>query len=185
MTDLSGTHPTPSPTLSGTTHPLPLSTPYYTATLPLWLDLIDDPADWAATFLTPEAKEVLDALGGLLVIFEIPAKADDDAAEGLIREVGRVVREGLGGWEWDGVVVAVGLGRDPDGEWEERCAEGGMELVVVGGGESEGARNEFGGTCSPSLLSRFTLSPVYSQHFLRGCGAVRDDRDAEGRTNRC
>lgn len=83
-------------------------------------------------------------MGGLLVVFEIPGK-DSEAAEGLIREVGKVVREGLGGWEWDGVVVAVGLGRDDDGDWEERCGVEGMELVVVGGGESEETRNEFGG----------------------------------------
>lgn len=152
-TDLSGEHPTPSPTLAGTTHPLPLKTPYYTATLPVWLDLIGDPADWSATFLTPEAKEVLDALGGLLVVFEIPAAGGAGgaaAAEGLIREVGRVVREGLGGWEWDGVVVAVGMGRDEEGEWEERCAESGMELVVVEGGEVDETRNEFGGMANPS-----------------------------------
>ncbi|SPO06958.1 uncharacterized protein DNG_09652 [Cephalotrichum gorgonifer] len=142
--DLSGTAPTPSPTLSGVTHILPLSTPYYTASLPVWLDLIEDPEDWSSTFLSPEAKEVLDVLGGLIVVFEIPTTGSPDAAEALIREVGRVVREGLGGWEWDGVVVAVGLGSDESGDWEDRCAGGGMELVVVSGGEAEGARNEFG-----------------------------------------
>lgn len=166
--DLSGTHPTSSPTLSGTTHPLPLSTPYYKTTLPLWLDLIDEPATWSSTFLSPEAKEVLDALGGLLVVFEIPPATGTSATgagEGgkageLIEEVGRVVREGLGGWGWDGVVVAVGVGKDEDGEWEERCAGGGMELVVLTGKEVEGARNEFGGMSRCPSTTPYFIPPL-------------------------
>lgn len=87
-------------------------------------------------------------------MFEIPTgDGSDGAADALIREVGRVVRDGLGGWGWDGVSVAVGLGSDPEGEWEDRCAGAGMELVVVGGGEDSAARNEFGGTFWVSLSS--------------------------------
>lgn len=146
--DLSGTHPEPSPTLSGITHPLPLVTPYYTATLPLWLDLIEDPEDWAETFLSPEAKEVLDALGGLVLVFEVPklqrAGASKHDEEHLIEHVGRVVKDGLGGWGWDGVALAIGLGSDTDGHWEDLCAEAGLELVLVSDNDAKGARNEFG-----------------------------------------
>lgn len=116
-------------------------------------------------------------------MFEIPpaSTSPPSAAEGrgggkageLIEEVGRVVKEGLGGWGWDGVVVAVGVGRDEEGEWEERCAEGGMELVVLTGKEVEGARNEFGGT---SLLSfyDFLLSALST---LSGLDEERAEQD--------
>ena len=75
-------------------------------------------------------------------------------ARELVSNVGRVVREGLGGWEWDGVLLAVGVGDLPLGEegegvldgWEDICAEWGLEFVHVrgGGGGSDGERNEFG-----------------------------------------
>ncbi|PNH58113.1 hypothetical protein VD0002_g9413, partial [Verticillium dahliae] len=76
---LTGTTPEPSaaasatPSLAGTSHVLPLTTSYYTATVPVWLDLVADAdgaedEDWAASFLAPEAREVLDALGGIVVV---------------------------------------------------------------------------------------------------------------------
>ncbi|KAK4040012.1 alpha and gamma adaptin binding protein p34-domain-containing protein [Parachaetomium inaequale] len=227
--DLTGTHPPtqrpPSPsedeeekrentgeqtqtqtaeTLAGTTHPLTLSTPYYTATVPIWLDLVaglSSPAEWAASFLSPEAREVLEVIGGVVVVFGLPSNSTSSsssysssssppsaaaAAEGgatgsggapgaavpsstpenererakeLIRQVGRVVREGLGGWEWDGAGLAVGIGQvagdDGDGgeldEWEDLCAEWGLEFVHVpragvgsGKGKKGDERNEFG-----------------------------------------
>ncbi|SPO07597.1 uncharacterized protein DNG_10292 [Cephalotrichum gorgonifer] len=92
----------PNP-LRGSPHP-PLSTRYYTSSLPVWLDLIEDPEDWPSTFLSPEAKEVLDVLGRLIVVFEMPTAGSPDAVEALIREVGRVVMDGL--------VATVGLGSD-------------------------------------------------------------------------
>ncbi|KAL2152184.1 hypothetical protein VTH82DRAFT_5368 [Thermothelomyces myriococcoides] len=184
-------------TIAGTTHPLTLSTPYYTASVPIWLDLVASPAEWSAAFLSPEAKEVLDVLGGVLVVFALPpARASPPPpplpsssssslsptpptssatpssqetarvrARELITHVGKVVREGLGGWEWDGVGLAVGVGpgggpgglEDADGgeldEWEDLCAESGLEFVHVpragaqpgnGKGAEEDKRNEFG-----------------------------------------
>ncbi|KAL2754903.1 hypothetical protein ACRALDRAFT_2107868 [Sodiomyces alcalophilus JCM 7366] len=173
--DLTGSHPEPTsstsagPTLAGTTHPLLLKTAYYTATVPIWLDLIpdNDPADWASAFLTPEAREVLGVLGGVAVVFPVSTPATTDAADPsredqndgkdgssarhLIREVGRVVREGLGGWEWDGVGLAIGVGggADVDHEkiadaWEDVCGEAGLEFVLVRGQERDQGRNEFG-----------------------------------------
>ncbi|CAI4214798.1 unnamed protein product [Parascedosporium putredinis] len=109
----------------------------------------EDPEDWAETFLSPEAKEVLDALGGLVLVFEVPklqrAGASKHDEEHLIEHVGRVVKDGLGGWGWDGVALAIGLGSDTDGHWEDLCAEAGLELVLVSDNDAKGARNEFGG----------------------------------------
>ncbi|KAK4451942.1 hypothetical protein QBC34DRAFT_377913 [Podospora aff. communis PSN243] len=166
--DLSGTHPQPSnpqepSSLAGVTHHLPLSTQYYTASVPVWLDVVSSPGEWADSFLAPEAKEVLDVLGGLLLVFNVGgshASGSSSVAEGkaktkeFISHVGRVVRQGLGGWEWDGVLLAVGVGDLSKGEegeeemdeWEDVCTEWGLEFVHVSGTAVKGeeGRNEFG-----------------------------------------
>jgi hypothetical protein len=184
--DLTGTHPeqttdsaNDTTTLAGTTHSLALSTAYYKAEVPIWLDLIADPAEWAESFLSAEAREVLDVLGGLVLVFGLPSRStptgetapgDDmvppvplasqqpppshEQTRGVIEHVGRVVREGLGGWEWDGVGLAVGVGDvdvGADGldvldEWEDACAEWGLEFVHVPVKEDKGrGKNDFGG----------------------------------------
>ncbi|KAK3402866.1 alpha and gamma adaptin binding protein p34-domain-containing protein [Sordaria brevicollis] len=140
------------PSLAGTTHPLPLSTPYYTASIPIWLDLISSPAEWSASFLSEEAKEVLGVLGGVVCVFEIPSPSQAQSSaqqkertKSLVQSVGKVVREGLGGWEWEGVGLAVGvtsltkdgeMGVEVEGdmedeinEWDDLCGEWGLEFV--------------------------------------------------------
>ncbi len=81
-----------------------------------------------------------------------------------MRHVGRVVQDGLGGWEWDGVRVAIGVGdgsADDTEEWDELCAEAGMEFVQVdnsgSGGGRESMLQEFGG--SLKALTQDTLKP--------------------------
>ncbi|KAH8664205.1 hypothetical protein BX600DRAFT_463981 [Xylariales sp. PMI_506] len=133
--------------LAGTTHPLDLKTAYYTASVPIWLDLISTPSEWAESFLSPEAKEVLDVLGGVVVVFPLPTKPQSDegeAAKELIRHVGTVVKEGLGGWNWDGVGLCLGVGEIDDvDEWDDCAAEWGLEFVQVRAKSVE-SRNEFG-----------------------------------------
>ncbi|KAK1979318.1 alpha and gamma adaptin binding protein p34-domain-containing protein [Colletotrichum cereale] len=170
--DLTGNHPEPtSTTLAGTTHILSLETSYYSADVPIWLDLISSPTEWSASFLSPEAKEVLSVLGGMAVVFALPstsaspstpapmadkssatatapvaplAPPSADEIRALITEVGRVVREGLGGWGWDGVSLGIGVGDGDAEEWEELCAEWGLEFVQVRGGKKDEGKNEFG-----------------------------------------
>jgi hypothetical protein len=123
-------------------------------------------ADWATEFLQPEAKEVLAALGALVVCFRKPSSASEQLGIGsLIEEVGRVVREGLNGGStyggWEGICVAVGMKRGvlgwvSDGvegeegremtaeEWDGVCTEFGFEYVD--GEDSRGGRNEYGGS---------------------------------------
>lgn len=165
--DLTGTPPEPAAaSLAGTTHNLELRTAYYNATVPIWLDLVNGPPDdWASSFLSDEAKEVLEVLGGLVVVFAIPPETaptstptqqspSKDETTALIREVGRVVKEGLGGWEWDGVSLAVGVGEvghlDDLDTWDEVCGDAGLEFVHVASAAaaSSDARNEFGGESS-------------------------------------
>jgi len=175
-TDLSGTTPQPDPattSLAGITHHLPLATRYYSASVPVWLDVIANPSDWASSFLAPEAKEVLEVLGGLVVVFGFSSGSGGEGgkarAKELLAHVGKVVREGLGGWEWDGVLLAVGVGEVGTGEdgeealdeWEDVCTEWGLEFVHVSSAASaaapasadtggagdvpgQGTRNEFG-----------------------------------------
>lgn len=166
--------------MAGTTHLLDIKTSYYTAQVPIWLDLITSPAEWSASFLSPEAKEVLSVLGGLAVVFALPPPSSSstttagaaptsssspppaaaapslptaDETRALISEVGKVVREGLGGWAWDGVGLGIGVGEGDAEEWEELCAEWGLEFVQVRGGKKDDGRNEFGGLFCPFVAT--------------------------------
>ncbi|GAP93085.2 putative alpha and gamma adaptin binding protein p34 [Rosellinia necatrix] len=148
MKDLTGATPEQtSTTLAGASHSLSLKTPYYTAEVPIWLDLISSPVEWSASFLSPEAKEVLEVLGGIIIVFALPVRADSDegkSALDLVQQVGKVVKEGLGGWEWDGVRLCLGVGEIDDVDaWEDCCAESGLEFVQIRN-QSTPSRNEFG-----------------------------------------
>lgn len=116
----------------------------------MWLDLVASPPEWAASFLAPEAKEVLQVLGGVVVVFSVQsggAATASEAAKELIGHVGRVVREGLGGWDWDGVSLGIGVGEadfDDLDEWDEACTEAGLEFVHAAG-QTADVKNEFGG----------------------------------------
>lgn len=154
-TELTGANPVPASTsLAGTSHDLPLKTAYYNATVPIWLDLIATPPEWAESFLTDEAREVLAVLGGLVLVFALPSAtstASGERTRELVKYVGQVVKQGLGGWEWDGVGLAVAVGEGATEEWDEACAEAGLEFVQVTG-KAQTGRNEFGGSWSLPLL---------------------------------
>ncbi|KAI1340852.1 hypothetical protein F5Y15DRAFT_414577 [Xylariaceae sp. FL0016] len=146
--ELTGSLPEQTSTsLAGSSHNLSLKTAYYTAEVPIWIDLIFSPSEWSASFLSPEAKEVLEVLGGVMIVFALPVNPQSDeakAARELIQHVGRVVREGLGGWEWDGVGLCLGVGEIDDVDaWDDCCAEWGLEFVQVRS-QTVASRNEFG-----------------------------------------
>lgn len=85
---------------------------------------------------------MLSVLGGVVLVFAVPDEKDNQEVRDLITHVGNVVQKGLGGWEWDGVRLAVGVGAGEADEWDELCAEAGMEFVQLDGGES---LQDFGG----------------------------------------
>lgn len=120
------------------------------------------------SFLSPEAKEVLEVLGGLIVVFPISTTASSSATKDLIREVGKVVKEGLGGWEWDGVGLGVGVGEvahlDDLDVWDEACGDAGLEFVhVASSAAAPDAKNEFGGrSCALSIPFKGRYSLLYS-----------------------
>ncbi|KAK4239362.1 alpha and gamma adaptin binding protein p34-domain-containing protein [Achaetomium macrosporum] len=240
-----GTHPTPTasssspdpshsasdpdsdahaPSLAGTTHPFALSTAYYTASIPIWLDLIASPAEWASSFLSPEAKEVLEVLGGVVVVFALPpppsrppsrpaahsspGQHDQGGKREQVRElithVGKVVREGLGGWEWDGLAVGVGVSSNSNGgavveeeeagfldEWEDLCAECGLEFVhvsragLVGKAPDDEKRNEFGERTGMARVMEALQANDWSGGGLEGGGdGKEEEEDHEGEGGR-
>ncbi|CAG8956406.1 hypothetical protein HYFRA_00003789 [Hymenoscyphus fraxineus] len=148
LKELTKTPPTiPPEGLAGSTHTYPLTTPYYTTQLPIWVDETPSPPTWSQDFLSPAAKEVLLSLGAIIVTFKKPLSAPDlDAIKELLTHVGEVVREGCG-YDWDGVVLAVACRqsqtpvlRMEKGEWEDLCQDAGFEFVDL---EEGGGRNEF------------------------------------------
>ncbi|KAI1819662.1 hypothetical protein F4861DRAFT_123690 [Xylaria intraflava] len=148
LRDLTGTAPEQTSTsLAGASHSLSIKNTYYTAEVPIWLDLISSPSEWSASFLSPEAKEVLQVLGAVIVVFALPVHAHSEegkAAQDLIKQVGKVTKDGLGGWDWDGVSLCLGVGEIDDvNVWEDCCSEVGLEFVQVRN-QSTPSRNEFG-----------------------------------------
>ncbi|TLD31445.1 hypothetical protein PspLS_02509 [Pyricularia sp. CBS 133598] len=174
--------------LAGTTHALTLKTAYYSAEVPVWLDTPAAPGEWADTFLSAEAREVLGVLGGVTVVFSLNGEKEAGAGASrgreLVEAVGRVVREGLGGWEWDGVGLAVGFGEvGPDagdvlGDWEEACGEAGLEFVHAKSGGGDKGRNEFGEkTGIPRVLEALQSNDWALDLDVDGMGLGDDDRD--------
>ncbi|EFY86622.1 hypothetical protein J3459_009791 [Metarhizium acridum] len=177
--DLTGSSPcSPSPSLAGATHNLALKTQYYTATVPIWLDLIASPSEWSASFLSDEAGEVLAALGGLVLIFSLPPSTSSegvDRVRDVIHHVGQVVNNGLGGWEWDGVRLAIGVGDSDAEEWDELCAEAGLEFVQIGGKLPH--LNEFGEKTGISRVREALESNDWAQDAPSDFGDFEDASD--------
>jgi hypothetical protein len=149
---LTGASPSPATdSIAGTTHHWPIKTNYYAAKIPIWLDEISEPQVWSSEFLTPEAREVLTAIGAFVVCFRKPI---NDAAlvevKSLLEHVSEVVKEGCG-YSWDGVCLAVAMPQSTTpyleksfNDWEDLCQEFGFEFVDF---ESNG-RNEYSGELS-------------------------------------
>lgn len=76
-----------------------------------------------------------------------------------MKHVGDVVKKGLGGWEWDGVGLAVGVGDGGTEEWDEACAGAGLEFVNVTG-KAQDKKNEFRGLWH-SLASCYSLFMLF------------------------
>ncbi|KAI1103497.1 hypothetical protein F4804DRAFT_309972 [Jackrogersella minutella] len=181
--DLTGTHPEQTSTsLAGSSHNLSIKTAYYTAEVPIWLDLISSPSEWAGSFLSPEAKEVLEVLGGLVIVFSLPVEPQSDegkAARELIQNVGKVVKDGLGGWSWDGVGLCLGVGEIDDvDEWEDFCTDLGLEFVQVKNQTITG-RNEFGEKTGIPRALEALESNDWSQSSDGDLGSDFEDFEAE------
>lgn len=126
-------------TTAGSTHALNLRTKYYNATIPIWIDEPSDTDTWREDFISPDAGEVVRALGAWVVVFreeqarrEFGAVADGDpnlssappateekavsavkgrdGAARLMRGVRDAIEAAHGGpGVWDGVCLAIGM----------------------------------------------------------------------------
>ncbi|KAK8242008.1 alpha and gamma adaptin binding protein p34-domain-containing protein [Phyllosticta capitalensis] len=154
LKDLTGTTP-PAPhsdsSVAGLSHALSISTPYYSATVPIWIDEISSLSAWRTDYLSPAAGEVLSALGAWVYVFRAPLSQEQaQTVRDTMRAIRQVVDEQQDLGEWDGVSLAVRLGRGETGrvgeaeEWDEWCSAEGFEFVDVGVDDRPGKRNAFG-----------------------------------------
>ncbi|KAH8161274.1 hypothetical protein CIB48_g6977 [Xylaria polymorpha] len=183
MKDLTGKTPEhTSTTLAGASHNLSLKTKYFTAEVPIWLDLISSPSEWSASFLSQEAKEVLEVLGGVIVVFPLPVHSDSEegkASKDLIQHVGKVVKDGLGRLGWDGVALCLGVGEIDDVDvWDDCCIESRLEFVQVRN-QTTPSRNEFGElTGIPPRLEALEAND-WENSGVSDLGSDFEDIDAE------
>ncbi|KAG9239034.1 hypothetical protein BJ875DRAFT_449250 [Amylocarpus encephaloides] len=132
--------------IAGTTHEYSISTSYYKAKVPIWLDEITSPSSWSKDFLTPEACEVLTVLGAFVVCFRKPVDALElEGVKDLLKNVQEVVKEGCG-YSWDGVCLAVAMKQSTTPyldmsheDWEDTCQDFGFEFIDF----EKSGRNEF------------------------------------------
>ncbi|KAI4173961.1 MAG: hypothetical protein LQ343_002729 [Gyalolechia ehrenbergii] len=57
---------------------LPLETPYYSTTLPIWHDTISNLQEWRTEWLAPEAGEVIQSIGAWVVVIRKPSSAQGE-----------------------------------------------------------------------------------------------------------
>lgn len=140
--------------LAGTTHEWSLETNYYRTNLSIWLDEISDIDAWTSDFQKPEAKEVVQAIGGWIygvdkTQLSQPASDASDRFDKTIKSIEDVITKACG-YSWEGVKLAVATSstktKTTDSrsilaeEWDDRCMEYGFEFVDA---EAQG-KNQFG-----------------------------------------
>jgi len=155
-TELTGSAPVENTdgSLAGTTHEWSLETNYYRTNLPIWLDEISDIDAWTSDFQKPEAREVVQAIGGWIYCVDKaqlsqPGGGASDRFDKIIKSVEDVITKACG-YTWEGVKLAVAtsstkmkttnskpLSAD---EWDDRCMEYGFEFIDA---EAHG-KNQFG-----------------------------------------
>jgi hypothetical protein len=156
--DLTGSAPAPqTSTTAGLSHNYTLTTKYYTATLPIWIDEIPSVSEWHSEFIKPEAGEVVAVLGAWIYCFRRPVKKEDlEAVKEALKAISEVIEKasysGSYGGAGEAVCLAVAMpqsitpyldmGKE---EWEDVCQGYGFEYIdfeekAKGGKE----KNEFG-----------------------------------------
>ncbi|ERS98645.1 hypothetical protein HMPREF1624_05432 [Sporothrix schenckii ATCC 58251] len=130
------------------------------------------PEQWADAFLADEAREVREALGGVVVVVDVQQPSAFARQRDLVKHVARLVQR-LGPVvdvglqeededqeemlaDFEGVGIVVGVSQKPIDEetmevWDDACLVAGLEFVAVAPGQE--ATNEFGEkTGIPRLL---------------------------------
>ena len=129
-------------TTAGLVHELNLNTRYYRATVPIWIDEAPDLPVWRGDFLSPDASDVVKAVGAWIVVFE-KTKMGWESARALMGAIKEAVATAYGGEDvWDGCLLCVGMPAKHDAiqqhegalstiyeEWEDDAFDLGFELV--------------------------------------------------------
>ncbi|KAF2468760.1 uncharacterized protein BDR25DRAFT_335176 [Lindgomyces ingoldianus] len=148
LKDLTGSAPELlSDTTAGLSHTYTLSTRYYSATLPIWLDEIPSVSEWRAEFTKPEAREVVSVLGAWIFCFRKPVTQDHvNEIKEALQAIADVIEKACG-YGADMVCLAVAMPQSTtpfleleSEEWDGICMEYGFEFVDV---EAKG-KNAFG-----------------------------------------
>lgn len=132
-------------------HTMSIRTPYYTATIPIWLDEIslNNPDAWIQEFSQPEAAEVFQAIGAYIVIFRKPInETEATAIKSLLDGVAKLIKKSVG-FENDAAFLAVGMKQSmlpklssiskTSEDWEDEIMDLGFEWIDD---EAQG-KNEF------------------------------------------
>ncbi|QIW95306.1 hypothetical protein AMS68_000824 [Peltaster fructicola] len=102
---------------------LRIETPYYSATVPIWLDELTDSTEWQREFSQPEAKQVVDAIGAWIFCFttdETPIH--DEQLDASLEAIQAVVDLHTNGSN-DAVMLAVAIPRDSTVITEDRLTQ--------------------------------------------------------------
>jgi len=173
------------PDHAGLSHELKIKTPYYSATVPIWVDTIPSTSEatkkdgeeepistlesWSDVYLSPEASEVLSVLGGIILTFRTSPTATLAALHKITAKIGH---------NWDGVLLAVSMAPLPAEEMEElesACLRIGFELVDFANG-SKGGRNEYGEVMGMERVKE----ALEANDWMGGSDWVPSDEDEEG-----
>ena len=127
--------PPPLETTAGLSHELTLNTRYYRAQVPIWLDETPAASGWRTDFLSPDARDVVKAVGAWIVVFRKTAAQWTRARE-LMEAVVSAIEIGYGGEGiWSGTLLCVGMpakrGEDEMPKIEEAAGSGYEEFEDV------------------------------------------------------
>lgn len=99
---------------SGLTHPYTIENRYYNADLDIWIDEFDSEEgvdEWVTTFCSDEAKEVRDAIGGVVYTFDPNSSTWYKNLEKISKFIELLDEE-----MWEGVSLAVSRGNYDQGD---------------------------------------------------------------------
>ena len=148
LRSLTGSAPTPvDESTAGLSHTWDLTTQYYKVELSIWIDEVASISAWKTDFLNADAKEVVCALGAIVLCFKKPATKDElDTLIEMMKGVKEVV-DTHWRYSWDGALLAVAMPSGiiatmdkNDDEWDELSREEGFEYIDA----AAKGRNEFG-----------------------------------------
>ncbi|KAF4551188.1 putative alpha and gamma adaptin-binding protein p34 [Elsinoe fawcettii] len=182
---LTGSRPTVNSdgSIAGSIHEWHLKTNYYSAHIPLWIDQIGDLERWQEEFSAPDAREVIQALGGWIYCFNKPTQTTDDAisqmrdeAQAGMKAIEAIISKACG-YGWEGVKLAVAL--SPPGskaaasslvheEWEDLCIDHGFEFIDA----AATGKNDFGEAQGLDRIRETVETNDWSAAFV-------DDEDGE------